>query len=316
MPQCSLEPPQSRAVRQLQPPANHRHHQGDQRQHRVLQFEIQAGPVATLRRRREKLHYLNPVPIRQIAIAGSASTRADASASSPTSKDIWKEKRMTNSRFVYVAWIRTTPEKLREALATPEFTRQYWCETWQESDWKPGSSWKLMIPDGRVGDAGEILDEMDKPNSKLIEGVSGGWPNILSSLKSLLETEESREHTRHWPKGMQDRVYKCSSESEANLNSLLNCSEFADRASTSYPRRRSTVRQRSSSTCGDARRIRGLESAPASCRNPTRQSLYGSLLSYTTIRIVFEEQTLSARLTDPAHSAFHPDPYAAFRMHE
>ena len=50
-----------------QPPANHRHHQGDQRQHRVLQFEIQAGLVATLRRRREKLHYLNPVPIHQIA---------------------------------------------------------------------------------------------------------------------------------------------------------------------------------------------------------------------------------------------------------
>ena len=39
-------------------------------------------------------------------------------------------------------------------------------------------------------------------DSKLIEGVSSGWPNILSSLKSLLETGESLEATRHWPKGM------------------------------------------------------------------------------------------------------------------
>jgi hypothetical protein len=47
-----------------------------------------------------------------------------------------------------------------------------------------------------------VIHEMHKPNSKLIEGVSGGWPNILSSLKSLLETGESLEHTRHWPKGV------------------------------------------------------------------------------------------------------------------
>jgi hypothetical protein len=38
-------------------------------------------------------------------------------------------------------------------------------------------------------------------NSKLIEGVSGGWPVILASLKSLLETGEALEETRRWPKG-------------------------------------------------------------------------------------------------------------------
>jgi uncharacterized protein YndB with AHSA1/START domain len=153
---------------------------------------------------------------------------------------------MAESRFVYVIYIRTTPEKLWKALLDPEFTRQYWVETWQESEWKPGSSWRLMIPDGRVGDAGEILEieperrlvikwrnefkpelrsegysrmtcqlepqsdsvkltiihEMDKPDSKLIEGVSNGWPMLLSSLKSLLETGESLESSRTWPKGM------------------------------------------------------------------------------------------------------------------
>jgi uncharacterized protein YndB with AHSA1/START domain len=153
---------------------------------------------------------------------------------------------MANSRFVYVTYIRTTPEKLWQALIDPEFTRQYWSETRQESEWKPGASWRIMIPDGRTADSGEILEiepprklvltwrnefmpelqaeghsrvtyeleqvgesvkltvihELDKPESKLIEAVSSGWPQILASLKSLLETGESLAETRHWPKGM------------------------------------------------------------------------------------------------------------------
>jgi len=43
-------------------------------------------------------------------------------------------------KFVYVTYIRTSADKLWEALIRPEFTRQYWAETWQEFDWKPGSS--------------------------------------------------------------------------------------------------------------------------------------------------------------------------------
>ncbi len=65
---------------------------------------------------------------------------------------------MADSRFVYVTYIRTTPEKLWRALRDPEFTRQFWCETWQECEWKPGASWRMMIPDGRVADSGEILE--------------------------------------------------------------------------------------------------------------------------------------------------------------
>ncbi len=153
---------------------------------------------------------------------------------------------MAESRFVYVTYIRTTPEKLWQALIDPEFTRQYWVETWQECEWRAGSPWRLMIPDGRVGDSGEVLEiepkrklvlswrnefkpemreegysrltyeleqvggsvkltvlhEMDVPKSKLIDAVSNGWPHLLSSLKSLLETGESLEESRHWPEGM------------------------------------------------------------------------------------------------------------------
>ena len=46
-----------------------------------------------------------------------------------------------------------------------------------------------------------IIHESDKPDSKLIDAVSNGWPHILASLKSLLETGESLVETRTWPKG-------------------------------------------------------------------------------------------------------------------
>lgn len=152
---------------------------------------------------------------------------------------------MSGTQFVYVTYIRTTPEKLWQALIEPEFTRRFWCETWQDCEWKPGASWRLMIPDGRVGDSGEILEiepgrrlvlswrnefkpelraegysrltyelerqgesvkltvihEIDKPGSKLIGATSTGWPVILASLKSLLETGEPLEETRRWPEG-------------------------------------------------------------------------------------------------------------------
>jgi uncharacterized protein YndB with AHSA1/START domain len=151
---------------------------------------------------------------------------------------------MASSRFVYVTYIRTTPEKLWQALLDPEFTRRYWVGTWQESEWKPGAEWRIMIPDGRVADSGAVVEiepgrrlvlswrnefkpelraegysrltyelepqgdrvkltvihEMEKPGSKFIEAVSNGWPLILASLKSLLETGAPLEGTSCWPK--------------------------------------------------------------------------------------------------------------------
>jgi uncharacterized protein YndB with AHSA1/START domain len=148
-------------------------------------------------------------------------------------------------QFVYVIYIRTTAEKLWNALTDPEQTKKYWAGTWQESEWKQGTAWRIMIPDGRVADSGEVLEiephkrlvvtwrnefrpelnaegysrltyqleqqgdmvklslthEMLEPPagpSKFIAAVSSGWPAILSSLKSMLETGESLEATRQW----------------------------------------------------------------------------------------------------------------------
>ena len=73
---------------------------------------------------------------------------------------------MSNSAFVYVIYIRTTPEKLWHALTTPDFMKTYWFGVWADTDWKPGSPWKLVLPDGRVADTGEILES--EPPKRLV----------------------------------------------------------------------------------------------------------------------------------------------------
>ena len=47
-----------------------------------------------------------------------------------------------------------------------------------------------------------LIHEIDKADSKLIDATSSGWPAILSSLKSLLETGEPLDETRRWPEGI------------------------------------------------------------------------------------------------------------------
>jgi uncharacterized protein YndB with AHSA1/START domain len=143
---------------------------------------------------------------------------------------------MAGSSFVYVTYIRAPQQKVWDALTKPEFQKLYWFGMHQQTDWKPGSSWKLLFEDGRVADMGEVL-QFDAPNrlaikwrneirpdfkeegftrcvmslehdgeltkltidhsieregAKIItEGVSIGWPKILSSLKSMLETGDA-----------------------------------------------------------------------------------------------------------------------------
>ena len=62
------------------------------------------------------------------------------------------------SQFVYITFIRTTPAKLWEALTEPHVIRQYWFDTTVECDWKKGSPWKMVSPDGILTDTGEILE--------------------------------------------------------------------------------------------------------------------------------------------------------------
>ena len=139
---------------------------------------------------------------------------------------------MARSTFVYVTYIRTTPQKLWSALTDAEYMKQYWFGTRCESQWTAGSSWKMVQVDGQITDAGAIVEAepprrlvirwqnqfkpelkaegeslctmelepigktvklsithtIERDPSKFIVAVSGGWPKIISNLKSLLET--------------------------------------------------------------------------------------------------------------------------------
>ncbi|HEY1943425.1 MAG TPA: SRPBCC family protein [Roseiarcus sp.] len=75
---------------------------------------------------------------------------------------------MPDNAFVYVTYIRTTPERLWTALTSPEFTKQYWFGMHQETEWKPGSAWRLVFPDGRIADAGEVV-EVDPPKRLVLK---------------------------------------------------------------------------------------------------------------------------------------------------
>ena len=136
------------------------------------------------------------------------------------------------SSFVYVTFIRTTPEKLWSALTDANQMKEYWFGMHIKTKWKAGAEWQMLFPDGKVADTGEILElerpkrirlkwrnefkpelkaegfsvctfeiepvggavrltithTMERAESKFIKAVSSGWPKILSSLKSLLET--------------------------------------------------------------------------------------------------------------------------------
>jgi len=94
-----------------------------------------------------------------------------------------------------VTYIRTTPEKLWKALIGPEFTRQYWCETWQKSEWKPGSSWQIIAPDGRVADNGEVI-EFDPPRRLVVT-----WRHELNA-----EMHRGRPFTLDLPTGTAGHV--------------------------------------------------------------------------------------------------------------
>ncbi len=201
--------------------------------------------VTTVRRGREKLHYLNPAPINDISerwIDRYEQRRVDVLADL---KRTLENDTMERPSFVYTTYIQTTPERLWEALTDPAFTAQYWNASF-ETDWKPGSEMVWINNGVRIADAAQVVLESEPPrrlsftwhtftaelaraldrdeeefaaaareprsrvsfeiepagsavkltvihdqlvaDGKVAELVSGGWPQVLSKLKTLLET--------------------------------------------------------------------------------------------------------------------------------
>ena len=187
----------------------------------------EAGLVVTRRRGREKLHFLNPVPIRLVHDRWVSKYAEPWAAALSDLKD----KLESPMEKVFEIYIRTTPERLWEAITDPEIRSKYNFGARQSSDWTPGSRYEMRAGDVLLGE-GENL-EVDPPrrlvqtmvalwsddvksegtsritweiepvadscrltvtHDQLREGANnelyGGWPMILSGLKTWLETGE------------------------------------------------------------------------------------------------------------------------------
>jgi uncharacterized protein YndB with AHSA1/START domain len=193
---------------------------------RVLE---EAGLLTTKRRGREKLHYLNPVPIRLVHDRW-VSKYAEPWAATLTGL---KKRLEDTMEKVFEIYIKTTPERLWEAITDPELRSQYSFGVGVESDWTAGSGYRATHAGAGIDIAeGENL-EVEPPlrlvqsftalwsddvkaegtsrvtweiepiedscrltvtHDQLREGANnelyGGWPMILSGLKTLLETGE------------------------------------------------------------------------------------------------------------------------------
>jgi uncharacterized protein YndB with AHSA1/START domain len=104
--------------------------------------------------------------------------------------DDWR-KPMAKSTFVYVTYIRTTPEKLWSALTDVEFMKQYWFGVQCKSQWTAGSSWKLVYPDGRNTDAGEIAEAVP-PRRLVIRWQHQDKPELNAEGESYCTMELGR----------------------------------------------------------------------------------------------------------------------------
>jgi uncharacterized protein YndB with AHSA1/START domain len=117
-----------------------------------------ANLVATRRRGRRKLHYLNAAPINDIADRWITLYDRERARALADLKRALEETAMGDSEFVYTTYINTTPERLWRALTEPAFTRRSWAGAALESDWKVGSPVKWQDGPGEpFRDLGQVV---------------------------------------------------------------------------------------------------------------------------------------------------------------
>src|ERR1700749_2977935 len=97
-----------------------------------------ANLVTTVRRGREKLHYLNAAPINEIAERWITRYERDRVHALADLKQALEDRPVSRPEFVYVNYIKTTPERLWQALTEPAFTERYWGMVFH-SAWRTGS---------------------------------------------------------------------------------------------------------------------------------------------------------------------------------
>ena len=146
---------------------------------RVLE---EAGLVATRKEGREKLHFLNPVPIRLVHDRWVSKYRAPFAAALSELKSRLEGTAMAETQ-VYQVFIRTTPQKLWQALTEGEVTKRYFFGETVHSDWKAGSEWHSTGPEGSRDVEGKVV-ESDPPR------------RLVMTWRALYDPELSSESSR------------------------------------------------------------------------------------------------------------------------
>jgi uncharacterized protein YndB with AHSA1/START domain/DNA-binding transcriptional ArsR family regulator len=135
-----------------------------------------AGLVSTVWRGREKLHYLNAAPISEMADRWINRYRRRRVSALAGLKRSLEDPTVNRPEFVYTTYIRTTPERLWQALTDPAFTARYWGATY-DTDWKKGSVYALTQAGVRVEDPGQLILEADKPRR-----LSYSWHTVTKEM--------------------------------------------------------------------------------------------------------------------------------------
>jgi uncharacterized protein YndB with AHSA1/START domain/DNA-binding transcriptional ArsR family regulator len=145
-----------------------------------------ANLVTTVRRGREKLHFLNAAPINEIAERWITRYEQDRVNALADLKRALEDSPMDRPTFVYTTYIRTTPQKLWQALTEPAFTERYWNITF-DSDWKAGSPMTWHQRGVTIADAEQVVVE-SVPYSRL----SYTWHAFTPELAAVLDIDADR----------------------------------------------------------------------------------------------------------------------------
>ena len=147
---------------------------------RVLE---EANLVVTRKSGRFKYHYLNALPIQEVADRWIGAYQRTPAASLTHLKRTLEGETAVKDRFHYVIYIMSTPDKIWHALTDAALNRQFWFGMHQESDFKPGSPWSIVGEDGKVWDKGSIL-ESDPPNKLVIAWTHQIRPELTAEGES------------------------------------------------------------------------------------------------------------------------------------
>ncbi|GAB19895.1 putative ArsR family transcriptional regulator [Gordonia effusa NBRC 100432] len=122
-----------------------------------------ANLISTVRHGREKLHYLNPVPLHEIQERWIDKFEHPRLRALAAIKQRAEENGMSQPTFVYTTYINSTPEKVWQAITDPELSAQYWGHS-NVSDWQPNSRWEHQRADGSgIADVVGTVLESDPP---------------------------------------------------------------------------------------------------------------------------------------------------------